>query len=78
MNKIQVLLSNKHTSGAAILVMTASAVQYLGPLWFPSYAHQCEETGKWLARTAMTYGLLLAGDAKPTLTNTEPTAKVTT
>jgi len=65
MNKLQILLSNKHTTGAAIAWGVGSAIQHLGPVWMPSRASECDTTGRWICGMAIMYGLALAGDAKP-------------
>lgn len=57
MNRLQVLLSNKHTTGAAVLY----ALCELASIWFPDFKPQLDATKSW----ALVYGLLLAGDSKP-------------
>jgi hypothetical protein len=57
MNKLQILLANKHTTGAAAFY----ALCELLSIWFPDYKPQLDATRSW----ALVYGLLLAGDSKP-------------
>ena len=57
MNKLQLLLANKHTTGAAVVY----ALCELATIWFPAYKPQLDLTKQW----ALVYGLLLAGDSKP-------------
>lgn len=68
MNRLRILLANKHTTGAAVLFGLCA----FGQIWFPEYAEKFKRTGQF----ALTYGLLLAGDSKPTVT-TEPEKKDT-
>lgn len=60
------LLSNKHTSTAGIVYIGASAMQVLGPVWFPAYEHQFKVTAEWIHGTAALYGFAMAGDASKT------------
>lgn len=62
MNKVGSLLAtawqNKHTSSAAIVLFLATTV---GIIW-PEYKDKADE----IARAAMMYGLITAGDARAT------------
>lgn len=68
MNRLKILLANKHTTGAAIVYFLCA----VGRIWMPEYTEKFKHTGE----LAMTYGLLLAGDSKPSVT-TEPEKKET-
>lgn len=68
MNKLSLLLANKHTTGAAVLY----AVCELATIWFPAYKPQLDATKSW----ALVYGLLLAGDSKPINGNNNDETKV--
>lgn len=57
MNRIQMLLQNRHTTGAALV----AAFCQLATIWFPDYKEQLDATQNW----AMVYAMLLAGDSKP-------------
>lgn len=57
------LLSNKHTTGAGIAYIAASAMQVLGPVWFPGHANQFKVTAEWIHGAAAAYGFAMAGDA---------------
>jgi hypothetical protein len=59
------LLQNKHTTIAAALYGIAALISGLGQIWLPAYKDQFEATTKLVESFAVTYGLLLAGDAKP-------------
>lgn len=63
MNRLQTLLANKHTSGAAVAYLVSSALEVLGPLWFPDFKHQFEVTAKWIEKAAFVYGLSAATDS---------------
>ena len=65
MNRLQTLLANKHTSAAALIVLVATVIGHIGPVWFPHYGEQLKSTADEVARAAMIYGLALAGDSKP-------------
>jgi len=69
---IRTLLNNKHTSIAAIVYVGASVIAELGAVWFPAYKDQFNQTMAVLEKVALTYGLVMAGDAKPTETTTSP------
>jgi hypothetical protein len=69
---IKTLLANKHTSTAAIAYIFASVVAELGAVWFPEYKAQFVSTMSVLEKVALTYGLIMAGDAKPTVTTDTP------
>jgi hypothetical protein len=56
-NKLSLLLANKHTTGAAVVY----ALCELLTIWAPDYKAQLDQTKNW----ALVYGLLLAGDSKP-------------
>lgn len=56
MNRLQILLQNKHTSSTAVLIL----VCFVGSVWFPDYADRFEKTSQLL----FAYGLMMAGDAK--------------
>lgn len=60
------LLENKHTSIAAGLYLTANLVAKLGAVWFPSHKEQFDATTSIIESFAVTYGLVMAGDAKKT------------
>lgn len=66
MNRLGNLLAtawqNKHTSGSALVLFAATAV---GIIW-PEYKAKADE----LARAAMFYGLIMAGDARATTPDT--------
>jgi len=69
---IKSLLNNKHTSGAAIAYIGASVIAELGAVWFPDYKAQFTATMAVLEKVALTYGLVMAGDAKPTVSTDTP------
>lgn len=50
-------LDNKHTSTSAIFLFAATVI---GVIW-PKYKAQADE----IARAAIVYGLVMAGDSKP-------------
>jgi hypothetical protein len=64
---LQRLLANKHTSVAAIAFIAANIVAKLGAIWFPAYKDQFEATTNLIESAAVGYGLMMAGDAKPTI-----------
>jgi len=70
---IQTLLNNKHTSIAAIAYIGASVITQLGAVWIPQYKAQLDATMAVIEKVALTYGLVMAGDAKPTTPTTPPT-----
>lgn len=57
------ILANKHTSGSAFLIIASSAIESLGPIWFPHFAEQFKGTSHWIEKAAFAYGLAMAGDA---------------
>lgn len=63
---IQRLLANKHTSGAAIVYIVANGIAKLGAIWFPTYKDQFDATTQFIENSAVAYGLIMAGDSKPT------------
>jgi hypothetical protein len=77
-NILGLVTRNKHTSGAAVALLLGSALEFLGPLWFPAKQHEFEETGKWLARLAGAYGLAAAGDASQGVTKEEADTRFVT
>lgn len=72
MNYLRTLLASPHTTWSAVAIIAASALEELGPGWFPSKAEMCVKTGKWLARIAMAYALVNAQDAKPVDNSAKP------
>jgi len=60
-NRLRILLQNKHTTAAAALC----AGCWVAEIWFPHYADKLHKT----AELIFSYGLLMAGDAKPSLPN---------
>ncbi len=67
---IKTLIDNKHTSIAAGMYLGASIIATLGSIWFPQYKIQFDQTTAAVEKLALTYGLVMAGDAKkdPTVT----------
>lgn len=63
---LQRLLANKHTSGAALVYIVANGVAKLGAIWFPAYKEQFDATTTLFENLAVAYGLIMAGDSKPT------------
>ena len=63
---LQTLLNNKHTSIAATVYIGASVLSKLAAIWLPEYKVQCDQTLDVLKEIAVSYGLVMAGDAKPT------------
>lgn len=63
MNKIQTLLSNKHTSTAGLVYMIAKAMAQLANVWFPGHEKQVHSTVEIIEALAIGYGLISAGDA---------------
>lgn len=59
LDRLKILLSNKHTTGAAVVYGLCA----IGQVWFPEHADKFHKTGQ----IALGYGLLLAGDAKPSI-----------
>lgn len=64
-NRLQAILANKHTSGAAVAYLVAIGVAQLGAVWFPAYAAQFKETTAVIEKLALFYGMIMAGDAPP-------------
>jgi hypothetical protein len=71
---LRLLLSNKHTSGAAIVYFIAKIVAELGAVWFPAHKAQFDSTTNVIEAAAVGWGLLSAGDAKQSAP-AEPPAK---
>lgn len=69
---IQTLLNNKHTSIAAVVYIGAQVIAELGAVWFPEHKDQFTATTKIIESAAVGYGLIMAGDAKPTTPNPNP------
>lgn len=67
----QTLLNNKHTSIAAVVYIVSQVVSELGAVWFPAHKEQFSATSKIIESAAVGYGLIMAGDAKPS-TPAEP------
>ena len=65
MNFLQLLLRNKHTTGAAAIVFLCQLANGITLIWSPSHKDQMEQTTKLIIRLAISYGLLMAGDANP-------------
>jgi hypothetical protein len=63
-------IQNKHTSGAAIAYVAVVTMNRLGPIWFPQHQAQFDATAEVLKGAALSYGLLMAGDAQPQQTTT--------
>ena len=64
------LIQNKHTSGAGIAYGAVMILNKLGPIWFPARKAQFDATAEVLKGAALSYGLLMAGDApQQTTTN---------
>lgn len=59
------ILSNRHTSGAALAYLGIELGQQLACLWFPDHADKIYETARMLSKGVVGYGLIMAGDAKP-------------
>lgn len=59
------ILSNRHTSGAALAYLGIELGQQLACLWFPAQADKIYETARMLSKGVVGYGLIMAGDAKP-------------
>lgn len=68
------LLSNKHTSGSALVFAFGAGLSQIGPIWFPAYTNQFSATGKFLQDIAFVYGMLMAGDASQSVTKDDLTA----
>ena len=60
------LLANKHTSGAALAYLAIELGQQIACTWFPQHADHIYETSRQLSKGVVGYGLIMAGDAKPT------------
>lgn len=63
------LLANKHTSIAAIVVVSLIILAQALKIWMPQYANQIDQTISMIQKTAVGYGLLMAGDSQPTKPN---------
>lgn len=57
-------LANKHTSSAALVYFLAKGAAQFGPIWFPTHAQQFKDSLPVIEGLAVSYGLLMAGDAK--------------
>ena len=44
MNRLQSLLANKHTSGAAFVYGSASILGHMAHVWFPNHSEQIKAT----------------------------------
>jgi hypothetical protein len=69
------LSANKHTSGAALAYLFIELGQQIACSWFPAHADQIYETSRQLSKGVVGYGLIMAGDAKPSLTPPPPGGK---
>ncbi|MBU6390612.1 hypothetical protein KGQ31_03645 [Patescibacteria group bacterium] len=67
------VISNKHTSGAAIVYCSAKFTVKLGAIWFPHYTEQFQQTADLIESAAVGYGLIMAGDSKPQTQNENET-----
>lgn len=65
MTRLQTILANKHTTGAAFIYIASIFVAKLGSIWMPEYKAQFEQTSGVLESIAVLWGLVMAGDAKP-------------
>ncbi len=63
MNRLQTLLANKHTSGAAAIYALASVVGHIAWTWFPSYTHQIESTVGYVKEACFIWMGVAATDA---------------
>lgn len=62
------LLSNKHTTFAAVAyIIGAEVVPSLGAIWFPGHADQFKATSDKIKELALTYGFLMSGESSTTL-----------
>lgn len=59
------IISNRHTSGAALAYLGIELGQQLACVWFPAHAEKIYETARMLSKAVVGYGLIMAGDAKP-------------
>ncbi len=64
MNITKFLSDNKHTSIAAGVYLLASLFAQLGVIWFPDHKDQFSATVNTIKEFAVTYGLVMAGDAQ--------------
>ena len=58
------LMANKHTSGAAVVYIGCFAFAKIGTIWFPEHSQQFKQTLDAVKDIAVTYGFIMAGDAK--------------
>ena len=72
MNRLQTILANKHTTGAGILYLVAKFGCRIAQAWAPHYHDQIATTADALEGAAVAWGLVMAGDAKPTPPATKP------
>lgn len=63
MNRLHLILQNKHTSGAAVLFVLANFLSGIGAIWVPEYSAQFKQTEELLESIAVGWGFLLSGDA---------------
>lgn len=70
--RLKVLLSNPHTSWAAGIYFVAKAGSAIALTWCPSHADQIKKTADIIEATAVSYGFLMAGDAKQSIQVSEP------
>lgn len=57
------LISNPHTSSAGVVFLACWAIPQVVAIWFPTFAHQCQQTADFIQKLAIVYGLSMAGDA---------------
>lgn len=70
-------VSNRHTSGAALVYAIAAFGCPIASIWFPEYKVKLDHTRRILEALAVFYGFAAAGDAspaKPPLTPDAPKA----
>lgn len=63
------VLTNKHTSGAAIVYLAAKYGAKLGAIWLPQHKDQFDQTADLIESFAVGYGLIMAGDSNATPPN---------
>lgn len=74
MNQLRVLMANKHTTFAAVFYLLAKIGAGLGGIWMPAHKAQFDETANLIEAAAVSWGLLMAGDASASVqTNPPPT-----
>ncbi len=62
-NRLQSLLANKHTSGAAAVYGLASVVGHIAWTWFPNYTHQIESTVGYIKEACFVWMGVAATDS---------------